>query len=165
MKHSLFASEPLLETGKIFLEREETLAVAESVTCGFLQAAFSTVPDAARFFQGGITAYNLGQKYRHLLVEPIHAEECNCVSAQIATDMAMNVCDMFSSHWGIGITGYITPVEESGDKVFAYFSLVHKGEVVAKDVIRPERDEPVNLQLLYVDTVVSRLLKHLNKLD
>ena len=39
----------------------ESLAVAESVTSGHLQAALSSAENASHFYQGGITAYNLGQ--------------------------------------------------------------------------------------------------------
>ncbi len=38
-----------------------TLSVAESVTSGHLQAAFSSATEASKFFQGGITAYNAGK--------------------------------------------------------------------------------------------------------
>lgn len=59
----------------------QTVAVGESVTSGHLQAALSLGENARQYYQGGLTAYNLGQKARHLLVEPIQALECNCVSA------------------------------------------------------------------------------------
>lgn len=75
--------------GNILIERQQSIAVAESVTSGHMQAALSTAPDAAKFYQGGITAYNLGQKSRHLHVEPIHATASNCVSDQVAHEMAM----------------------------------------------------------------------------
>jgi nicotinamide-nucleotide amidase len=35
-----------------------TIAVAESVTAGYLQVCFSRATGATQFFQGGITAYN-----------------------------------------------------------------------------------------------------------
>lgn len=46
----------------LLADRKETLSVAESVTAGHLQAAFSSALEATKFFQGGITAYNAGQK-------------------------------------------------------------------------------------------------------
>ena len=58
----------------ILIRRNETLAVGESVTSGILQTAFATAMDASKFYQGGITAYNLGQKSRHLHINSIHAE-------------------------------------------------------------------------------------------
>lgn len=76
--------------------RHKTIAIAESVTSGHLQAAFSLADNAAFFYQGGITTYNLGQKTRHLHVEPIHAELCNCVSELVAGQMAVGVAKKFS---------------------------------------------------------------------
>lgn len=35
----------------------ETVAVAESVTSGMLQLAFSQMPNASMFYKGGMTAF------------------------------------------------------------------------------------------------------------
>lgn len=165
MTNQIFNEPLIIETGKKILARNETLAVAESVTSGLLQAAFSLVPDASKFLQGGITAYNLGQKYRHLLIEPIHAEQCNCVSGKIAEQMAMHVCDMFSSHWGLGITGYAAPVPESGDKLFAYYAIAYKGKIVAADIMKPQEDEtPFNVQLFYTNQLAEALSKQVGQM-
>ena len=117
-----------------------TLGIAESVTSGHLQAAFSLATDASKFFQGGITTYNLGQKSRHLHVNPIHAVACNSVSDLIADQMAIHALTLFSSDWSIGITGYASPLPELGIKdLFAFYSIAfrgkitHRGKVVCED--------------------------------
>jgi len=61
---------PLEHIKDYMLQHFETLAVAESVTSGHLQAAFSSADQATNFFQGGITAYNVGQKARQLCYKP-----------------------------------------------------------------------------------------------
>src|SRR4051794_20552902 len=94
----------------LLIQRHQTISVAESVTAGLLQLSLSSAENALDFFQGGITAYNLGQKARHLHIDPIYALSCNCVSDRIADMLALNVCDLFSSDWGIGITGYASAV-------------------------------------------------------
>ena len=43
------------------VKREETISVAESVTSGLIQAALSQAIDASKFYQEGITAFNIGQ--------------------------------------------------------------------------------------------------------
>ena len=43
-----------------------TLAVAESVTAGHVQARVSAVAGASNFFLGGVTAYTLEQKVKLL---------------------------------------------------------------------------------------------------
>src|SRR3569623_1090178 len=121
------------------LSNHLTIAVAESVTSGHIQAALSTATDARKFFQGGITAYNIGQKSRHLIIEPTHAIECNCVSGQVAETMASNICKMFVSDIGIALTGYAAPVPERGiEQLFAWLSIVKQGKVVLTRKITTE---------------------------
>src|SRR3954469_8414198 len=106
MEPKLFNDDLLQSIGKKLHAKEQTIAISESVTSGLLQFAFSNIKDAEKFYQGGITAYNIGQKYKHLNVETIHAIGVNCVSQKIADEMALNVISLFNSDWGIGITGY-----------------------------------------------------------
>lgn len=135
---------------KALLRKKQTVAVAESVTAGLLQFSFSTFADASQFFQGGITAFNLAQKYKHLQVEPIHAMAVNCVSQKVAVEMAQQVCQLFSSDWGLGISGYATPVEESGYSLFAYYAITFQGKVKAQARIKPRATEPQAVQEEYV---------------
>jgi nicotinamide-nucleotide amidase len=144
------------------LKRNETISVAESVTSGLLQLAFSTAEKAMEFYQGGITAYNLGQKSRHLLVDPIHGISCNCVSEKIAADMALNVCKLFSSDWGIGITGFASPVPESGNKLFAYYAIAWHGAVIKAKKIEPGKNSPLNVQLMYARYLLKDFSMHLS---
>lgn len=153
----MFNKSPLENIRKLLLKHGESVAVAESVTCGFLQASFSFVPDTAKFFQGGITAYNLGQKYRHLHVNPIHAQDCNCVSAKVAAEMAVHVCSLFNSEWGISITGYATKVPESGFSLFAYYAIAYNKQVVATDLLQTDTAEGEETQVYFVQQVINRL--------
>jgi nicotinamide-nucleotide amidase len=154
----MFDTDRVKKIKDIMVERKQTIAVAESVTAGFLQAAIASAPEAIYFFQGGITAYNLGQKTRHLDVDPIHATECNCVSEKMAEDMALSSCDLFLSHWGIGITGYATAVPESGNEVYAYFSICYDGEVMITRRLDSSEKDAQKVQMYYVEEVIKALL-------
>lgn len=144
--------------GKNLIQKRETIAVAESVTAGHLQAALSLAENARRFFHGGVVAYNLGQKVTMLHVEPIHAEECNCVSATVASEMAQGVSTLFHSTIGVAITGYAAPVPEYGiEKLFAHFAIVRNNTVVREGVFREETKEPLQVQLNYVDKILQQL--------
>jgi nicotinamide-nucleotide amidase len=155
---SLFATDTLLAIRERLLRRQETIAVAESVTSGLVQAALSTTPDAIQFYQGGITTYNLRQKTRHLHVNTIHALSCNCVSTQVAEEMAVNVCKLFSSHWGLGITGYATPVPESNDSLFAHYCVARGGQIMKSGIIKPaKKAEPFNIQQWYANRLLELL--------
>lgn len=138
------------------VKKKQTIAVAESVTSGHLQVALGSATNASTFFQGGLTAYNLGQKTKHLHIEPIHALDCNCVSATVAEQMALQVSTMFMSDWAIGITGYAAPMPEySVDKLFAYYAIAHKGEILSSKKIAAEKGDPMKVQFFYVNYVLK----------
>jgi nicotinamide-nucleotide amidase len=86
-----------------------TLAVAESMTSGRIQARVGAISGASNFFSGGITAYNLDQKVRHLGVDRAAAAAVDCVSAGIAEQMARGVCALFGTEVGVATTGYAEP--------------------------------------------------------
>lgn len=145
------------------IRKSQTISVAESVTAGFLQLALASADEAIRFFQGGITAYNLAQKYKHLNIEPIHAEQCNCVDRKVAMEMARNVNDLFRSDWGIAITGYATPVPESNQQLFAFYAIAHKKEILLDGKLEAYSAPALNVQKYYTDyllTAFSNILEH-----
>lgn len=145
---------------EIILKQQQTIAVAESVTAGHMQVALASAENASQFFQGGITAYNLGQKSRHLKIEPIHAESCNCVSDKIAIEMAYGVTQLFSCDWGIGITGYAAPLPEySIDELFTYYAICFQQKLLAVKRITAEKNDPIKVQLFYVNNILKDLHK------
>lgn len=157
MGSQLFDEKRLELIRRLLLKRNETLSVAESVSAGLLQAAIAQADEAIHFFQGGITTYNLGQKFKHLKVEPIHAEKVKCVSEQVTAQMAIHVNELFGSDWGLAVTGFATPVPESGNNVFAFYAIAHHQKIVAKGKLVPGKDEPFVLQLKYVNAVLRTL--------
>jgi nicotinamide-nucleotide amidase len=136
----------------------QNLSVAESVTAGFLQAAMASAELALKFFEGGITAYNIHQKARHLKIDRMKGEECNCVSEQTANEMALGVCELFGTDWGIAITGYATPVPESGHKLFAWFAICCKGKIMLSEKIDLKKQKPAEAQLKYVDIITKKFV-------
>lgn len=140
------------------VSRNETLSVAESVTSGHIQAALSLAVEASRFFQGGMTAYNLGQKARHLHVNPIHATSCNSVSEVIAAEMALNALRLFSSDWSIGITGYASPLPDIGiNQLYAFYAIAFRSQIVRHGEIESADRSPLNVQVFYANHVLAEL--------
>jgi nicotinamide-nucleotide amidase len=140
----------------ILISRKQTVAVAESVTAGHLQVAFSMAENAMNFFQGGITTYNLQQKVRHLHVDPVEALACNCVSENIAVQMAKQVSIIFSSHWGIAITGYASTVPEMNIfDLFACYAISYQGKHIVSHTITVENNSPLAIRLYYANYVID----------
>ncbi len=83
-----------------------TLAVAESVTCGRVQSRIGEISGASEFFLGGITAYTVAQKVRHLGVEYAAAAACDGVAAEVAAQMACGAAALFGADVAVATTGY-----------------------------------------------------------
>jgi nicotinamide-nucleotide amidase len=119
IKHRLTAALPV-----------QTLAVAESLTSGGLQVRIGRIFGASEFFRGGITAYTLEQKVRHLKVNRAAARKVDCVSQTVAEQMARGACRLFGSDWGLATTGYAEP-NASTATPYAYWAIARKRKIVA----------------------------------
>jgi nicotinamide-nucleotide amidase len=146
------------------LKNKQTLSAAESVTSGHLQAALSLADGASDFFQGGITVYNLGQKTRHLDVDPIMALSCNCVSPETARQMTCHVTALFISNWGISITGYAAPVPELEIKdLFAFYAISFEGKIKAEGKLTSAKTNILDVQVGYTNAMLEAFANVLNK--
>lgn len=116
---------PMAELRELMLAApRRTLALAESITCGRLLARIGSVSGASEFLLGGITAYSLEQKVRHLGVDRREAEPVNSVSSRVAEQMARGACALFGSDVGAATTGYAEPSAEwRVDEPFAWWGL------------------------------------------
>jgi nicotinamide-nucleotide amidase len=104
-----------------------TLAVAESLTAGHVQARIAGVSGASNFFLGGVTAYSLEEKVKLLGVKAAEAKKVDCVSATVAEQMARGVCRLFSADVGLATTGYAEPNAKEGVPVpMAWWALAHR---------------------------------------
>lgn len=154
------------QISRYLISRHETIAVAESVTAGNIQAMLSALPNAASFFQGGITTYNLGQKCKHLQIDPIYGDSCNCVSEKIAVQMATNVAALFNSQWGIAVVGYASPVPELKiRKLFAFYALVYQLKPIEVARLPCNLSGTIKVQQLYAKKIMERLLAVTNGHD
>lgn len=107
------ATHAALEVKALLLGQPKwTLAVAESLTCGQLQAAIGAVSGASGYFVGGVTAYTLDQKVRLLGVDRRSARKVNCVSAAVAEAMAAGAARMFGADFAVATTGYAEPAQK-----------------------------------------------------
>lgn len=153
----------MLETPRL------TLAAAESITCGRVQARVGEISGASNFFLGGITAYTLDEKVRHLGVDRRAARRVNCVSVAVAEEMARGVCALFKSDIGLATTGYAEPsADDEVEDPFAWWSLAHRrrGKFVA---VRSGRVEcpgasRIDAQTIVADAVIAELIAYLDKI-
>lgn len=143
-----------------------TLAVAESMTGGRVQAAITAVPGASGFFLGGITTYTLDQKVRHLGVKRAAAAKVNCVSAEVASQMARGAVRLFGADIAVATTGYAEPSPEHGvDEPFAFWAIAQRvtarrWRVVTGRVVCPRMKRNA-AQHRVADAVIAELVAYL----
>ncbi|HQF39340.1 MAG TPA: CinA family protein [Opitutaceae bacterium] len=103
------------------------LAVAESMTAGHLQALIAAEAGASEFFAGGITAYTIEQKVRHLGVDRAEAAPVDCVSAAVAWQMARGACALFGAEVAVATTGYAEAAPARGfPEAGLFWALCHR---------------------------------------
>lgn len=112
------------------------LATAESLTAGQVQARIAAVSGASDYFLGGITAYTLDGKVKHLGVDRLAAAAVDCVSVAVAEQMARGAMQLFGSDLAVATTGYAEPAPTKGVAVpFAWWALGWKrsrGEILLR---------------------------------
>lgn len=154
----------LKELSEHCLREQISISVAESVTAGYLQFTLSQMPEAMKIFNGGITAYNIGQKVKHLGIDYIVGVNCNCVSEATAQTMALKVCDLMNSSLGIAITGYASPVPEKNiSELHAFMAIALNGKLVHTHKLFSKENSPAEAQKDYVQQVITEVLAYFAK--
>jgi nicotinamide-nucleotide amidase len=98
-------------------ERQQTVAVAESLTGGLLAASLVEVPGASVVFRGGIVAYATDLKSALLGVPASLLERYGAVHADVASAMAEGVRDRLGATFGMATTGVAGPDPADGQPV------------------------------------------------
>lgn len=87
----------------------QTLAIAESCTGGWLGQMLTTLPGSSSFFLGGVISYSNDLKLKLLQVSSSDLDQHGAVSEEVAGQMAIGVQQLTGSNWGISITGIAGP--------------------------------------------------------
>ena len=101
---------------RLLSEREQTLALAESCTGGFLADQITNVPGASKVFVAGYVTYSNEEKIRTLGVSRESIEKFGAVSERVATEMAEGLWTRTGATYGIATTGIAGPTGGSEEK-------------------------------------------------
>ncbi|MEU7564778.1 CinA family protein [Streptomyces fradiae] len=102
---------------RLLAERDQTLAVAESLTGGLVAAELTSVPGASRVFLGSVTAYATPLKRDLLGVDGELLARRGAVDAEVALQMARGVRSRLGASWGVATTGVAGPEPQDGQPV------------------------------------------------
>jgi len=152
--------EQITKIQEILIRQGKTLSVAESLTSGNLQAAFASISGSSEYFKGGMTAYSLGQKVKHLGVDKEHAEKVNCVSQRVANQMARGISKLFQTDIEIATTGYAEKYE-GVEEPYAFYCILDHQEIVKHGKIKGKNINRIEMQHHVTDTVIDSLYNYL----
>ncbi len=93
----------------LLLSRQETLALAESMTGGELGARITNAPGSSKVLAGGAITYQLSSKQRLLGVPGEDLSRHGPVSSETAAQMAEGARRVLESTWALSITGNAGP--------------------------------------------------------
>jgi len=95
--------------GRMLIERNATVSVAESCTGGLLSSRITDVAGSSAYFMGGAVCYTADAKMFIAGVDPALIQQYGEVSEQVAVDLAKGVRRRFRTTYGIGVTGIAGP--------------------------------------------------------
>ncbi len=130
----------------LFIDKNKTVATAESCTGGMLSQLITSVENSSKIFGYGAVVYANEAKVNVLNVNEGTISEHGAVSKQTAAQMAIGARELANSDFGIGITGIAGPGGGTAEKPVGtvYIGLAYSGGVyVQKAVIQGRSREYV----------------------
>jgi nicotinamide-nucleotide amidase len=144
--------------GKMLRERNQTVAIAESCTGGYIQHLLTSISGSSDYFKGGVTSYANETKQHVLNVDANVISDFGAVSEQTVRQMSEGVRKLLNTDYGVATSGVAGPdggTEEkpvgtiwiavsSKEKTYAFKLLMTKqretniqyGSVVALNMLR-----------------------------
>lgn len=107
----------LLACGKLLIKHNLTLAFAESATAGRISSEFALIPDAGKFFKGGIVCYDADLKCTLLDVPQEELKAFTPESEVVTSSITIGLKKLIPADIHIGCTGLTAPGgSETADK-------------------------------------------------
>lgn len=112
-----YTDKPLsIAIGKLLVERNEMVSIAESCTGGYLSHAFTRYSGSSAYFKGAVVPYDNDIKSRVLHVGEVILEEHGAVSEQVVIRLAEEIKVMMKTEWSLSISGVAGPTGGTPDK-------------------------------------------------
>lgn len=124
------------EKAELIKKNNQTLAIAESCTGGWLSKIFTDVSGISAIYKGGVCSYSNEIKMKILGVKEETLDCFGAVSSQTAREMAEGVRKALNSHIGIGITGIAGPLSDNTEKPVGliYISVSDGNKTLVKEL-------------------------------
>jgi nicotinamide-nucleotide amidase len=102
--------------GQLLLAKQQTLALAESCTGGYISHRITRVAGSSAYHYGGAVTYSNDAKIRFLGVNPATLESHGAVSRETALEMSWGIREKTGAGIGLSVTGIAGPLGGSPEK-------------------------------------------------
>lgn len=102
--------------GRLLIDRDLTIAVAESCTGGLISSRLTDVSGSSQYFERAMVTYSNGAKVENLQVDEDFIHKYGAVSLEVARQMAEGVRAISGTDIGISATGIMGPTGETAGK-------------------------------------------------
>jgi nicotinamide-nucleotide amidase len=102
--------------GQLLLAKQQTLALAESCTGGYISHRITRVAGSSAYHYGGAVTYSNDAKIRFLGVNPATLESHGAVSRETALEMSRGIRERTGAGIGLSVTGIAGPLGGSREK-------------------------------------------------
>jgi len=102
--------------GQLLIQRQQTLALAESCTGGLISHRITGVAGSSAYFLGAAITYSNAEKTRALGVSPETLTRVGAVSQETALEMSQGIRRRTGADIGLSVTGVAGPSGGSPDK-------------------------------------------------
>jgi len=151
--------------GRLLLEKDSTVALAESCTGGLASHMMTQVPGSSAYFLMSAVTYSNRAKEKVLGIPGSLISEHGAVSSRVAAEMAVRVREISEADWSASITGIAGPDGGSTEKPvgLVYFGIAGPQSCFTKKRIFNIRDRhkilvtAANMCLVFLIRQLSRM--------
>ena len=144
--------------GKVLLEKNATVAFAESCTGGLIQSKMISIAGSSTYVRGGVVAYHNDLKQSMLGVSEQTLNQDGAVSEACVQAMCLGVMERLQSDYGISVSGIAGPSGGSPEKpvgtVWVAVGERASGKVLSK-CYSFRLDRMKNIELTYVSAIMQ----------
>jgi len=146
---------------RLLMEKNVTVAFAESCTGGLISQRLTSVPGVSKIFNRGIVTYSNQSKVEELGVKQETLDSFGAVSRQTATEMARGIRNVAGVDIGLAVTGIAGPGGGTAEKPvgLVYVALADGNGTECKELrLTGDRERIRNITSLHAFDMIRRKL-------
>ncbi|NSW45240.1 MAG: CinA family nicotinamide mononucleotide deamidase-related protein [Bacteroidales bacterium] len=148
--------------GELLIEKQATIATAESCTGGYIAHLLTSIPGSSAYFKGSIIAYSNDIKINILKVPTETISQYGAVSQAVVETMAKEILKNFNTDYAIAVSGIAGPDGGSAEKPIGttWIAVASNNEILSqKFIFTSDRLRNIERASISALNMLRRLIK------